>query len=65
MAGLDGPCAVFEFRHTTGEMTKDNIIESLKGIAKKYVFQKEEGDSGYVHYGGRISIIKKRKSMSY
>jgi hypothetical protein len=31
------------------------------GIAKKYAFQIEKGDSGYIHVQGRISLIKKRR----
>lgn len=41
--------------------TPEAVREALKGIAKKYVFQLEEGDSGYKHYQGRISLIKKRR----
>lgn len=37
------------------------LIESLKGIAKHYTFQLEEGDGGYKHYQGRISLVKRRR----
>lgn len=53
--------ATWDFRMNENGLTKDDIIANLKGIAKHYVFQLEKGDSGYVHYQGRISLIKKRR----
>ena len=53
--------AGWDFRYTAEGLTKDDIIGELKGIAKQYVFQLEQGDSGYLHYQGRISLIKKRR----
>ncbi len=53
--------AGWDFRYTAEGLTKDDIIEQLKGIAKHYVFQLEQGDSGYLHYQGRISLIKRRR----
>lgn len=41
--------------------TYKEIIERLKDIAKKYCFQLEESDSGYRHFQGRFSLIKKRR----
>lgn len=35
----------------------------LKSNCKKYVFQLEEGDSGYMHFGGRFSLRKKRRKI--
>lgn len=55
------PCAVYDFRYSKDEKTPTDIISLLKGIAKKYVFQLEKGDSGYLHYQGRLSLIKKRR----
>lgn len=52
-------CFVYDFRYN-GECLYSEIINRLKGIAKSFVFQKEEGDSGYIHYQGRMSLIKKR-----
>jgi hypothetical protein len=34
----------------------------MDGIAKQFVFQLEQGDSGYEHYQGRLSLIKKRRA---
>jgi hypothetical protein len=36
------------------------VWKDLSTIAKKYVFQKEQSENGYVHFQGRISLIKKK-----
>lgn len=55
-------CAVYEFRSSeTNFENIHHIRDILKLYCKKYVFQLEEGDSGYRHYQGRISLIKKRR----
>lgn len=41
----------------------NHVREILKLYSKKYVFQLEQGDSGYLHYQGRISLIKKRREQ--
>ena len=54
---------VFEIR-----MNKDNfenaleVKEILKRFSKKFVFQLERGDSGYLHWQGRMSLIKRRRT---
>lgn len=53
-------CCVYEIRSNV-EMSCDEYKNLLKKWAKKWVFQKEKGDSGYIHYQGRISLIKKRE----
>ena len=41
------------------------IIESFKGISKKWAFQLEESeDKGYVHWQGRMSLIKPKRSAA-
>lgn len=40
---------------------KENIISLLKIHCKKYVFQLEIGKEGYIHFQGRISLIKKHR----
>lgn len=37
------------------------VWKCLQEIAKKYVFQKEQTDNGYIHFQGRMSLIKKRR----
>lgn len=58
-------CAVYEIRHTYNTELFPNKINSVRewfsGIAKKYCFQIEESDGGYIHLQGRISLIKKRR----
>jgi len=41
--------------------THTKIISHLKEWCKKFVFQLERSDTGYVHYQGRVSLIKKRR----
>lgn len=54
---------VWDFRYNSdGFDSHQDIIDMLKGIAKKWVFQEEQGDGGYKHYQGRMSLIKKRRA---
>lgn len=55
------PCFVYEFRWNAENVSPHDIRQRLNGIAKKYVFQLEQGDTGYLHYQGRMSLIKKRR----
>lgn len=53
---------VWDFRYNADSFEDyKEVIETLKGVAKHYVFQLEEGDTGYRHYQGRLSLIKKRR----
>lgn len=41
----------------------EDLIKVLTTLGKKWVFQHEEGEDGYLHYQGRMSLFaKKRKS---
>lgn len=54
--------ASWDFRMNAEGLHEDVVIASLKRIAKHYVFQEERGEgTGYVHYQGRFSLIKKRR----
>lgn len=53
-------CAVWEFRANEDYYDSQQLINFMKAYAKKYVFQKETGDSGYIHWQGRFSLVKKR-----
>lgn len=44
--------------YTTHEDIKTKVLD---GWCKKYVFQLEQGDTGYLHWQGRVSLIKKRR----
>ena len=58
---MDSQLMVWDFRSNAEGVTPEEMIDNLKGISKKYVFQLEKADSGYLHYQGRISLIKKRR----
>ncbi len=55
--------AGYDFRYNADGLAPEQVRDLLKGIAKKYVFQKEQGDNGYLHYQGRLSLIKKRRKF--
>lgn len=42
-------------------MTHTELQIHLQEWCKKWVYQLEQGDSGYMHYQGRVSMIKKRR----
>lgn len=51
--------ATWDIRYNASTFDNENdLFDTIKGIAKHYVIQLEEGDSGYKHYQGRISLIK-------
>lgn len=54
-------CAVYEFRYSANDWTFHDVIHHITPFAKHYVFQLEKGDSGYLHFQGRLSLIKKRR----
>lgn len=52
-----------EFVESDGPIpTVDTVHHALRGFCKKYVFQHEKGETGYEHYQGRLSLIKKARS---
>lgn len=53
--------AVWDFRMTKGELSAMDIMKSLEGIAKQFTFQLEESNNGYVHFQGRMSLIKRKR----
>lgn len=56
-------CCVWDFTlKVTDEYTVDVVLEKIKSMCKKWCFQQEEGESGYIHYQGRVSLkVKDRK----
>ncbi|WP_445718333.1 hypothetical protein [Flavobacterium sp.] len=58
---MNSQCACYDFRYNADGISSDMIKKWLKGIAKRYVFQQEVGDSGYNHFQGRLSLVKKRR----
>lgn len=51
---------VWDFRSNEDNWESDKLIIFLKKHCKKWTFQKEKGDTGYIHWQGRFSLIKKR-----
>lgn len=61
---MSNPCTTYEFRHSAdGEhaTTKELIIATLNKIAKKWKFQREISQTGYNHFQGTFSLIKKNR----
>jgi len=62
MDDSENQCAIFEIRSNYDDFGSiEGFRKWAKGIVKKYTIQLEEGDGGYKHWQGRISIIKKRR----
>lgn len=60
---MSGQIAVYDLvlpANENWEEHKQQIVKVFKDYAKKWCFQLEEGDSGYKHFQGRFSLIKKR-----
>jgi len=55
------PCATYDFTHPAEGLDPSSFIDYLQPIFKSWVFQLEEGDSGYLHFQGRGSLFKKRR----
>ena len=56
------PCYVYEIRANRDLYADiDAFRAAWKGIVKKWVVQLERGESGYEHWQGRVSLIKKAR----
>lgn len=56
--------AIYFIRHSAeGENAKtlEEMKAWMKSWGKSWVFQKECSDTGYIHWGGYVSLIKKRR----
>lgn len=55
-------CYIWDFtlKHTD-EIEHTHIINDLTSFCKKYSFQLEMSNSGYKHWQGRVSLIKKKR----
>lgn len=56
-------CAMYDFVYDCSGNTSSyvQVLTQLKGLVKKVVFQLEKGDTGYKHFQGRLSLMKKRR----
>ena len=52
---------IFDFTLKAENIEPWEIQDELDEICKKYKFQKEESESGYLHYQGRISLLSKAR----
>lgn len=52
--------AVYDFRCNEDMYDSEELMAWLILYCKKWVFQLEEGDTGYRHWQGRFSLMKKR-----
>lgn len=55
------PVANYEFRCNASDNNVDDLKTTCRKLGKKWVFQLEKSDSGYEHFQGSISLIKKRR----
>lgn len=59
---MSKPCATYDFRMNADGLSPERLVEILPQLAKNFIFQKEKGhETGYVHYQGRLSLIKKAR----
>lgn len=52
---------VYEFTAPCEKIEFDDLKNFLKLYCKKWVFQKEKSESGYIHYQGKLSLTKKKR----
>lgn len=59
---MSSPCAVYDFRMNSEGLSEETLKSALKQLAKHFIFQEEKGkETGYLHYQGRLSLIKKAR----
>lgn len=59
---MNNACAMWDFRMNEDAVSQEALLKQLQKIAKRFVFQLEKGETtGYLHYQGRISLIKKHR----
>ncbi len=55
-------CAMYDFRIGNENLSYNSVMNCLKGIAKRFVFQLEEGTkTKYEHFQGRLSLYHKKR----
>lgn len=57
----DNAVATWDFTITAASFTAQQVQKGLNQLFKKYVFQKENSASGYIHFQGRGSLRKKAR----
>lgn len=56
--------ATWDFTVNEEHIKFDDLKNNLKEACKKWVFQKEKGETGYTHYQGRVSLKVKSRTPS-
>lgn len=61
---MTSPVAVYDFRISAEGLESGRLKVVLRQLAKSWIFQLEKGkEKGYLHYQGRLSLIKKARKM--
>lgn len=47
---------VYDVSYDASKVEQGQLVDFFKKHCKRWTFQKEEGDSGYIHYQGRFSL---------
>lgn len=58
---MSGPVAVYDFTASAETNTKEAILTWLNDWTKKWCFQKESGETGFIHFQGRFSLKAKKR----
>lgn len=58
---MSSQCCVYDFTCSCDYTNVEEIKNWCKEHCKKWCFQKEEGESGYLHFQGRISLKTKKR----
>lgn len=61
---IENACCVWDFTCKKEIITLDDLKAKLIATCKKWTFQLEKGESGYVHWQGRISLKVKQRLPS-
>lgn len=52
---------LWEWRHSANKIKVHEILDFMRTYTKKYSFQLERGETGYEHFQGAFSLIKKKR----
>jgi hypothetical protein len=55
------PLADYEFRMSCEGNAFEDVRAALKAMGKHWCFQQEKGDTGYLHWQGKISLAKRSR----
>lgn len=58
---MTNPICTYDFTLKVNDILHTDVMTWLKDYCKKWCFQEEQGDTGYMHYQGRFSLVKKRR----